>query len=60
MNMQPNDLERYHRILVEMIEAKAKLETAEWFTNYLKGAISYRTIGGKNTSTQGYFIGVFQ
>ena len=42
MNMQSNDLERYHRILVEMIEAKAKLETAEWFTNYLKGAISYR------------------
>ena len=24
MNMQSDDLERYHRILVEMIEAKAK------------------------------------
>ena len=44
MNMQSNDLERYHRILVEMIEAKAKPETAEWFTNYLKGAISYRGV----------------
>ena len=32
----------YHRRLVALLEASASAETAEWFTNYLKGAIQYR------------------
>ena len=35
-------LKDYHRRLVAHLEASASAETAEWFTNYLKGAIQYR------------------
>ncbi len=33
---------QYHTRLVEMLTALANPETADWFTNYLKGEITYR------------------
>ena len=44
MKKQLDDREEAHRLLAQMLEAEAKPETAEWFTNYLKGAISYRGV----------------
>ena len=31
-----------HEYLSQLLHTAAKPETAEWFTNYLKGAIVYR------------------
>ena len=33
---------QYHARLVEMLTASSNPETADWFTNYLKGEITYR------------------
>ena len=44
MKKQLEDRKEIHRLLSQMLEAEAKPETAEWFTNYLKGAISYRGV----------------
>ena len=41
------ELDKYHQVLVSMLESQADAKTAEWFTNYLKREIEYRGLKTK-------------